>query len=64
MGILDPPGFDPMPRKNSFEQLISNTVNEQLAFHYNQTIFVREMVEETSYFPFDERSDEINCFYL
>ena len=33
MGILDPPGFDDLSRKNSFEQLISNITNEQLAYH-------------------------------
>ena len=44
MGILDPPGFDDLSRKNSFEQLISNITNEQLAYHYNQHLFTWEMV--------------------
>ena len=41
---MDPPGFDYTPRKNSFEQFISNIANEQLLYHYNQTVFAWEMV--------------------
>lgn len=47
MGILDPPGFDNVSRRNSFEQLISNITNEQLNYHYNQNIFSWEMVCQT-----------------
>jgi myosin heavy subunit len=43
MGILDPPGFDYVPRKNSFEQFFSNLMNEQMLFHYNQNVFNWEM---------------------
>jgi myosin heavy subunit len=43
MGILDPPGFDYVPRKNSFEQFFSNLMNEQMLFHYNQNVFSWEM---------------------
>lgn len=47
MGVLDPPGFDQAPRKNSFEQLLFNIVNEQLAYHYNQSVFEKEIVSDS-----------------
>jgi len=44
MGVIDPAGFDTNQRKNSFEQLIYNIVNEHIAYHYNEYIFNKEMV--------------------
>ena len=44
MGFFDPAGFDPVARKYSFDQMIFNILNEQVAFHYNQNVFVNEMV--------------------
>lgn len=37
-------GFECFPR-NNFEQLIINSLNEQMQYHYNQRMFVWEMVE-------------------
>lgn len=44
LGFFDPAGFDPVARKYSFNQMIFNILNEQLAFHYNQNVFANEMV--------------------
>lgn len=37
-------GFECFNR-NGLEQLMINTLNEQLQYHYNQRIFVNEMLE-------------------
>lgn len=42
--LIDMFGFECFPR-NNFEQLIINSLNEQMQYHYNQRMFVWEMVE-------------------
>ena len=42
--IHDMYGFECFNR-NGLEQLMINTLNEQLQYHYNQRIFVNEMLE-------------------
>lgn len=48
MGIIDPAGFDTNQRKNSFEQLIFNIVNEHIAYHYNEYTFNKEIVSTST----------------
>ncbi|XP_055920524.1 neither inactivation nor afterpotential protein C isoform X1 [Eupeodes corollae] len=43
--IYDLYGFECFHR-NGFEQLMINTINEQMQYHYNQRIFVSEMLEQ------------------
>lgn len=38
-------GFECNPR-NHFEQLIVNSINEQMQYHFNQRVFVWEMIEQ------------------
>lgn len=45
--IHDMFGFECFNR-NGLEQLMINTFNEQLQYHYNQRIFVNEMLEMVS----------------
>lgn len=40
-------GFECFHR-NGLEQLMINTLNEQMQYHYNQRIFVSEMLEMVS----------------
>lgn len=41
-------GFECLPR-NKTEQLVINTLNEQVQFLYNQRMFVWEMLEHVSF---------------
>ncbi|KAL5282534.1 MYO3A family protein [Megaselia abdita] len=43
--IYDMFGFECF-HKNGFEQLMVNTLNEQMQYHYNRKIFVNEMMEQ------------------
>lgn len=45
ISILDMFGFECLSR-NRFEQLMINSLNEQLQYHYNQRMFTFEMVEQ------------------
>ncbi|XP_065570322.1 neither inactivation nor afterpotential protein C-like [Artemia franciscana] len=61
IGLLDLFGFE-CAETNSYEQLIINITNEQLAFHFNQSIFSWEMqdckqedIDSTGYTFFDNR---------
>ena len=62
MGVIDPAGFDTNMRKNSFEQLIYNVVNEQMAYHYNQCVFVDEIVLLFNIFKFTISSSSLKHF--
>lgn len=46
ISIIDTFGFECF-NENGFEQLVINSINEQLQYHYNQRVFVWEMQEET-----------------
>ena len=50
MGVLDPPGFDVSTRRNTFDHLLTNIVNEQLLYHYNQNVFAWEIVRIAVFF--------------
>lgn len=43
--LFDLFGFECNPR-NYFEQLIANSLNEQMQYHFNQRCFVWEMIEQ------------------
>jgi myosin III len=43
--LMDLFGFEAFP-KNRSEQLFVNCVNEQMQYHYNQRVFVWEMIEQ------------------
>jgi len=45
IGILDPPGFDTANKSMPLEQMFNNITNEQMAYHYCQSIFVAELEE-------------------
>ena len=44
IGLFDPAGFDAGSRKNPFDQMIYNALNEQMAYHYCQSVFAMEEV--------------------
>lgn len=44
-------GFECFHR-NGLEQLMINTLNEQMQYHYNQRIFVNEMIEMVSIYSY------------
>ena len=45
IGLMDPAGFDSGIKGNPFSKMISNCVNEQMLYHYTQSIFVMEEVK-------------------
>lgn len=67
IGLLDPPGFDPAGKNMAFEQLFNNITNEQLNYHYCQSIFVQELQEcqeegiETAKFKFNDNRETMNA---
>lgn len=60
--LTDMFGFECFHR-NRTEQLMINSLNEQIQYHYNQRMFVWEMLEQVIYTaPIDWRAEHLCVF--